>query len=216
MGVSPALQCWHLIGPPGSVTLLSELLAPDLPLGSEAVYHRLLSRELGHEPRLVFLQHLELQAQTLAPARLSFQGMQTVLAEEQTRAVLMMNLHLSVLPDGEAAGPFRIHNVRKWSLSYTLLSVTSVATLLVIFQTQSHPEFCDGVFLSFDQLRDAALLFFHHRCELLHQRGWALLALLGLSEGRLELHQLRRHVITNLLHLQTKILRCQQETWAKQ
>lgn len=67
-----------------SPTLLSELLAPDPPLCPEAVYHRLLSCELRQQSRLVFLEQLELQAETSVLLHLCFHGVQTALAEEQT------------------------------------------------------------------------------------------------------------------------------------
>jgi hypothetical protein len=50
--------------------LLGQLLAPDLPLGPEAVDDRLLGGELGEQPRLVLLQQLQLQAQTQVLLRL--------------------------------------------------------------------------------------------------------------------------------------------------
>ncbi len=67
-----------------SPTLLSQFLAPDLPLCSEAIYHRLLSCELRQQSCLVFLEQLKLQAETLVLLHFLFQGMQTSLAEGQT------------------------------------------------------------------------------------------------------------------------------------
>lgn len=59
----------------------------------------------------------------------------------------------------------------------------------------------DGVIFVFVQLRDAALLFFDHRCELLHQRGRFLLFLLQLSEGCLVTLKVLGHLLTNLFDL---------------
>ena len=68
-----------------SPTLLSELLAPDPPLCSEAVDHRFLSRELRQHSRLVLLEQLELQAKAPVLLHLCFQRVQTALADGQTR-----------------------------------------------------------------------------------------------------------------------------------
>lgn len=88
-----------------SLTLLSELLAPDSPLCPEAVDHRLLSCELRQQSCLLFLEQLELQAEAPVLLHLCFQGMQTALAEGPT--VLIIDGHLSWQIYGKAAGPIQ-------------------------------------------------------------------------------------------------------------
>lgn len=67
-----------------SLTLLSELLAPEPPLRPETVYHRLLSCELGQQSCLVFLEQLELHTQAPVLLHLCFQWMHSTLIHRQT------------------------------------------------------------------------------------------------------------------------------------
>lgn len=71
-----------------------------------------------------------------------------------------------------------------------------------LFTSLPYLQICHSVIFGFVQLRDAALLFFDHCCQLLHQRGRFLLLLLELSECRLVTHKLLGHLVTNLFDLQ--------------
>lgn len=66
-----------------SPTLMSEFLAPDLPLCPEAVNHRLVGCELRHQLCLLFLQQLQLQTRTSVLLQFFFQGTEAALGNKE-------------------------------------------------------------------------------------------------------------------------------------